>query len=381
MNGDTTMEETPLVSVVLNTYNRQELLPEAAESVLSQDYSNLELIIVDDFSTDNTAGVMASIAEEAGERVRCIRLESNSGLAAGRNVGIRAARGPLIALLDDDDLWLPGKLTAQVEALRAHPECALCYVKAMEASPEGEPTGREFGHSVGGHTGDNFDLMLRYFHIVGPGIVVRASVLDEVGLFDETLMTAEDTELFLRLTIDHPAVFVDRPLVLIREHVGRKTAGEAVSGEQARCWLEVFSRFWDLPESREASRGVLAARLAMAQIAVAAHEAGGILDEQALRSLIEAHPEWFEHAEALWHVADSTLAQEIRNPGSVASMADWLSEHFDNGAMGRRHAANFLSNAVRRGIRRGMPMAAAGWAMRYALMTPRLAWDRIAGRE
>jgi glycosyltransferase involved in cell wall biosynthesis len=98
------MPAEPRVSVILPTYNRGWILVEAVESVLGQDYANLELIVVDDGSTDNTKGLLLSFED----RITVIR-QANRGVSAARNAGIRAATGELLALLDSDDTWLPGK--------------------------------------------------------------------------------------------------------------------------------------------------------------------------------------------------------------------------------------------------------------------------------
>jgi len=112
--------DRPLVSAIVTTYNRADLLPEAVESVLSQDYPSFEVIIVDDCSEDTTPEVIAGIVR-AEDSVRGVRLAQNSGTAGARNAGLREARGPLIAFQDDDDLWMPGRLTAQVVRWRGQP--------------------------------------------------------------------------------------------------------------------------------------------------------------------------------------------------------------------------------------------------------------------
>ncbi|NLE96012.1 MAG: glycosyltransferase family 2 protein [Dehalococcoidia bacterium] len=298
------MNDTPLVSVILNTYNRADLLPCSVESVLVQDYLNFEVIIVDDCSSDNTPEVVAHIVANHSDRVRSIRLEENVGLAGARNVGIRAARGPLIAFQDDDDIWLPEKLSAQVKALSRHPECGMCYGRALVATADGVRTARVFGGSGRGRTGDCFELMLRWHVILGPALMVRLPLLHEVGLFDETLRTAEDTDLFLRLTVEYSAVYLDQPLVLVREHGERKTRAEKSSGLRMRSYLSLYERLWDaLPAARESLRGLVALPLAGSRLAVAEFENGGVLDRQAINSVVDAHPDWFSHPEACWPLA------------------------------------------------------------------------------
>lgn len=291
------MTDAPMVSVVIATCNRAHLLRQAIESVLAQDYPNFEVIIVDDSSTDGTPEVIAEIEAEH-DRVRSVRLPHNSGASAARNTGIRAARGPLIAFLDDDDTWLPGKLTAQVNALQAHPESALCYAKALSGSPEGIATTRPYVGTDRGRSGDNFENQLRYHAIKTPTVIVRAEVLEEVGLFDEKLPTAEDTDLFLRITLRHPATYVHEPVAVVREHPGRMTREDKRAGRQDRCVLTVLSRLWDdLPQSRNSLRGMVAEQLAHSSLSLAGTESGGPPDARAIQRIVEEHADWFSFPE------------------------------------------------------------------------------------
>ena len=104
--------KSPLVSVVLTTYNRADLISETIESILSQTFRNFELIVVDDGSTDNTEEVVRSYNDE---RVHYIKTDNWGGPAKPRNIGIKKAKGEYIAFCDDDDLWLPNKLEVQLK--------------------------------------------------------------------------------------------------------------------------------------------------------------------------------------------------------------------------------------------------------------------------
>ncbi|NLO05622.1 MAG: glycosyltransferase family 2 protein [candidate division WS1 bacterium] len=297
------MTDMPLVSVVIATCNRAHLLRQAIESVLAQDYPEFEIIIVDDCSTDRTPEVVAAIGEEH-ERVRSMRLPQNSGASAARNAGIRGAQGGLIAFLDDDDKWLPGKLSAQVNALQAHPESALCYAKALSGSPEGIATTRPYVGTDRGRSGDNFENQLRYHAIKTPTVLVRAEVLEEVGLFDEKLPTAEDTDLFLRITLHHPATYLPDPVAVVREHPGRMTRDDKRAGRQDRCTLTVLGRLWDdLPPSRSSLRGLVAEHLAHSSLALARSESGGPPDAGTIQSIVEEHADWFRFPESHFPLA------------------------------------------------------------------------------
>jgi glycosyltransferase involved in cell wall biosynthesis len=297
------MTDIPLVSVVIATYNRANLLAASVESVLSQDYPNVELIIVDDCSVDRTPEVIANFEAEH-ERVHGIRLSDNSGPSAARNRGIEAARGSLVAFLDDDDLWLPGKLTAQVSTLQDNPEAALCYAKALVGTADGVPTSQAYSGSDLGHSGDNFENQLRHHAIKTPTVVVRKAVLEDVGVFDETLATGEDTDLFLRITLEHPATYVPEPVTVVREHKGRMTLTDRRSGRRARCLLTVFGRLWDhVPASQRSARGLVAAHLTAAALTLAECEKGKALDREEIREITRAHSEWFDFPEPFWPLA------------------------------------------------------------------------------
>ena len=109
---------TPAVSVVLPTYNRAHILPGAMRSVLDQSFGDFELIVVDDASTEDIEAIVANFGDP---RIRYCRLECNQGAAAARNAGLAEARGRYIAFQDSDDIWLPGKLAAQVQLLESQP--------------------------------------------------------------------------------------------------------------------------------------------------------------------------------------------------------------------------------------------------------------------
>lgn len=198
----------PRVSVVLPTYNRGWILEQAVESVLGQDYANLELIVVDDGSTDNTKGLLFSF----GDRITVIR-QANRGVSAARNAGIRVSTGELIALLDADDTWLPGKVTAQVVFFSTHPDARVCQTEeiwirnGVRVNP-GKRHRKEAGMI--------FERSLALCLVSPSAVMMRRSLLDEVGLFDETLPACEDYDLWLRIAWKHPIHLIDQPLIVKR---------------------------------------------------------------------------------------------------------------------------------------------------------------------
>ena len=128
------MVTTPLLSVVIPTWNRARLVCEAVESALSQRNGQVEVIVVDDGSTDDTANILT---RNFGNRIHLLRLPSRRGVGAARNAGIRLANGELVAFLDSDDLWLPGKLDAELRLLEQFPDAdavvsdSLCFVEGQ----------------------------------------------------------------------------------------------------------------------------------------------------------------------------------------------------------------------------------------------------------
>jgi glycosyltransferase involved in cell wall biosynthesis len=210
MNG---VNMEPAVSVIIPTYNYARFLAEAVDSVLCQTFGDLEVIIVDDGSTDNTPDVVRPYLSD--ERIRYIRQE-NKGLSAARNTGIRAARGEFIALLDADDVWLPSKLEKQVHLIGESDDFGLVYCRGEFIGEKGEPLpGIDLPHK---EQPTYRDLM--YHSLTIPSCVVtRKRIFDEVGLFDETLTSIEDANMWIRILRHHKSAYVNEVLVRIRKHM------------------------------------------------------------------------------------------------------------------------------------------------------------------
>lgn len=213
----------PAVSVIIPTYNRADLLPETLASVLGQTLADIEVIVVDDGSTDDTAEVMAARADNRLRYVKNVR----TGLpAAGRNVGIRAAKANLLAFVDSDDLWLPEKLVVQTRYLDEHPDVQWCFTHydfldhasaAVESRPRPmiPPPGPQ-----------RLGLLLGCNFIGSPTVLVRRGLLERTGIFDEAreLRFVEDWELWLRLEAASPGAFLPQALALYRRHPANATA-------------------------------------------------------------------------------------------------------------------------------------------------------------
>ncbi|HWR21787.1 MAG TPA: glycosyltransferase [Verrucomicrobiae bacterium] len=216
MDGVSEMQESqsPLISVVIPSYNRAALLPRAITSVLTQTFSNLECIVVDDGSTDHTEQVLAGFPDP---RLRVVRLPGNGGYSRANNTGIQVARGELIAFLDSDDEWRPEKLECQVARLREYgdPMATVVYCRCMVRDAL---SGRMWRRPHRIYEGDVFPYLLEGWHPTTPSLflVDRRSLL-KVGGFSETLPSAQDYDLWLRLA-EASFRFVATDEVLVVKH-------------------------------------------------------------------------------------------------------------------------------------------------------------------
>lgn len=184
----------PVVSVIIPTYNRADLIFEAINSVLGQDYSALDLIVVDDGSTDNTAELLKPFVESGQLRYFS---QANSGQATARNLGLTQARGAFICFLDSDNLWEPGKLSAQVSYLEQHPDVDIVYGDVITIDAQGSETSRS---NMARFSGQIFRQMLHDNCVSMNTTMTRRRWFDEMGGFDTSFRVADDYELWLRFS-------------------------------------------------------------------------------------------------------------------------------------------------------------------------------------
>jgi glycosyltransferase involved in cell wall biosynthesis len=216
----TMLKHGPLVSAIIPTYNRASRVCEGVESVLKQTYSNVEIIVVDDGSTDDTQARLTQF----GNRIHVVT-QANAGPSAARNHGIAVSRGEIIAFLDSDDVWLPTKLERQVTLLeRVGPTVPCCLCNIMMQWDTGDLASFEIAilhPSIDEGLWLNVDEVLaNRFVLFNQGIAIRRSVLERTGGFDETLRLLEDHELSLRLSLEGPWAFIREPLVIWHETPG-----------------------------------------------------------------------------------------------------------------------------------------------------------------
>jgi len=203
---------TGLLSVVMPTHNRPEQLAGAAQSVLSQTTTAVELVIVDDASTDTTPETTARLAEDS--RVTVSRNETSVGPGGARNQGIAAASGELLGFCDDDDAWLPDAAAALVEALENRPE--LGFVTSWHRVLH-DRSGRTVEYR--GPTHFDADDLLWFNFVALPFGVIRRRHFGDLS-FDVTLPPCEDWDLWLRCAQERPVGVVPRPLYSYRQHGG-----------------------------------------------------------------------------------------------------------------------------------------------------------------
>lgn len=198
-----------LVSVIIPTRNRAGMVREAVESVLAQKDAPYELIVVDDGSEDDTLRVL----DGYGDAVRVLSSERPGGVSAARNKGIMAARGEWIAFLDSDDLWLPGKLRAQLDSFEMHPEMRICQTEEIWIHKGRRRNPKRYHAKPSGWC---FKCLLERCLVSPSAVMMHRSLFDEVGLFDESLPACEDYDMWLRIGCRYPIGLVPKPLVVKR---------------------------------------------------------------------------------------------------------------------------------------------------------------------
>jgi glycosyltransferase involved in cell wall biosynthesis len=211
-----TTSKTPLVSVVIPAYNAVAFLGETLDSVLAQSYPKIEIIVVDDGSTDTTPQLLANY----GDRITVLH-QANAGQAAARNNGARKGQGELLAFLDSDDLWDRDKISRQVELLNRFPTALAVYCDHRTIDAEGKHRSSSAALAHPRPSGDILRSLLLGPCIVTPGLVLlRRHAIDVSGGFDEAPMMRghEDYALWLRLATQGSFIYSPETLVSYRWH-------------------------------------------------------------------------------------------------------------------------------------------------------------------
>lgn len=273
-----------LISVIVPSYNRAELIRRCYDSVVRQDHRPLEFLLADDASTDDTAAATAALPPAPGITVRYLRQPHNQGVSAARNLAARASKGELIAFLDSDDVWFPEHLEKLLSAME-HSGADVVFAKGeIRESPEAPPSGRsDYGPQPG--EAARMAECLYYFNFVLPSVtLVRREFFEKVGFFDEDpkIQHAEDWDIYLRtaqagLTFAHvpeatayytvPAILPEQKRLMMlrrliyclekhRDYPLAPTSGRRLTLGHYRIWLgkllgvenaeaqDLFQRVW-----------------------------------------------------------------------------------------------------------------------------------------
>ncbi len=198
----------PLVSVILPTFNRAWSINQAVDSVLAQDYPALELIVVDDGSTDNTLELL----EQYNNDIIVLK-QANMGVSAARNTGIRKSRGEFIALLDSDDMWDKRKISCQVDFFTEHPDAMICQTEEIWIR-NGRRVNPRIKHKK--PSGMIFEPCLNMCLISPSAVMMKRTVFDMKGFFDEAMTVCEDYDMWLRISADTPVFLIDKPYTIKR---------------------------------------------------------------------------------------------------------------------------------------------------------------------
>lgn len=220
------------ISVVIAAYNSMSYLPETLDSVLSQTFTDFEVLIIDDGSSDN---IVAWASEITDPRVKLIT-QKNQGVAGARNTGIAHARGKYVAFLDADDLWAPTKLEKQIQCFESKPEVGLVYTWTLLVDQQG----RSMGSVIAAHTEGNAWEELLVGDVVGSGssAMIRRSCFDKVGLFDLEIPHIPDCDMWARVAAHYPIAVVKEILVYYRQHPSGMSRDYEKQAKDSRVKIE-----------------------------------------------------------------------------------------------------------------------------------------------
>jgi glycosyltransferase involved in cell wall biosynthesis len=239
----------PLVSVIIPTYNCERYIAETIHGVLNQTFKDVELIVVDDGSTDRTRDIVASY----GPAIRLIT-QKNARVCAARNRGIREAAGQYVCLLDHDDYWFPHKLELQVSLLAANPDSGVVYSTFILWHPDASGLYPALGSFDLGAYPDSIDpdysgwiyhqFLLDCWMLTSTAMF-RREVFDRCGVFDVDLPYSEDWDLWLRISREYQFLRHNTPTTLYRQHPGQGNR-QARSIDYRTLLLERAARRWGL---------------------------------------------------------------------------------------------------------------------------------------
>lgn len=290
-----------MVSIIIPTYNRANLLPRAIESVVKQTYPSWELLIIDDGSTDKTEDVLQKYLSSKIRYIKC----PHSGLPAiARNVGIREAEGEWIAFLDSDDMWLTEKLEKQMQVIRNKQGVSLvCTNVYREIGETGSERMEEYISSPDREAGIYFEKLLVQNFVVTSTVLVRRDCLLEMGGFSQSpdFLVGEDYDLWLRLSMSYKIEYLSQPLAIYRD-----IPEEAIRSSQSKLgyWKGILEIYCNLRKIR-AQQGLQASR---------------VLQDRIFSTRMELYKIYFKWESPFWSLLRSFLR--------LISSLSWRKEQF-----------------------------------------------------
>ena len=233
------------VSVIIPTYNRSELLKKAIKSLENQSHQNFEIIIIDDFSTDDTAQVVRDMKDD---RIIYLKHDFNKGGSEARNTGIKRATGKFIGFLDSDDQWFPDKLERQLKQFEGQPDVGVVYTGVQVVNENNQPTRKIVPEYKG-------EILPKLFESncidTTSSILVKKEVLDQVQGFDASLPSCQDWDLYIRLAQVTKFDFVKESLVLFYHHSGERITTNKKSVLNGH--MSIFEKYKGLAEKQRKS--------------------------------------------------------------------------------------------------------------------------------
>jgi glycosyltransferase involved in cell wall biosynthesis len=244
------------VSVIMPCFNHARFVVEGANAILHQSHANLELIIVDDCSTDHSWDLIQGLAV-SDRRVRPFRHEQNQGASKSRNDGLRVAAGEFIGFCDADDIWEPQKMRCQLDLLENNPTSDVVYCDTIIVDENGLPKGRLFSEYTPPPkppSGSLFRNLIRRNFINTQSVLMRKECVQRVGYFDETIKWVEDWWYWIRVSRDHRFLYSPEPLARYRVH-SQSTGFTQKRGyciNRFKVFRRILRQYVDLPSSARA---------------------------------------------------------------------------------------------------------------------------------
>jgi glycosyltransferase involved in cell wall biosynthesis len=218
------MNDSPKVAVIIPLYNRADFIAQTIQSVFNQTYPNIELIVVDDGSTDNSRNVVKKFAD----KIRLLEHPGrvNKGQSAAINLGIKSSKSKYVAILDSDDLFAPEKIQLQVEYLEKNHDIGLVYGNGYAINEQGEKTYPIYkdGHR---ENSDPERVLMDCYFLLPNNSLIKRKVLEEVGSFDESLRSAQDHDMAIRVAEVTKLAYLEKELFYYRRH------GNSISAKNA----------------------------------------------------------------------------------------------------------------------------------------------------